>query len=90
MKGNKVTIPALLAQEVGMGEFDLTLTFSGGDADAKTIMIATPNVYILVGETKVYFYEMNPVHMVPGHYRARLQTKLPQTQSRGTALSVYV
>ena len=82
-------ISTVVAQTVGAGEFDITLTIES-DADAKAIMAATPNAWFTVTGKTTYLYEMNPVHLTPNTYRARLQTKLPGVLSRGMVLSVNV
>lgn len=66
------------------GGMDVSVRLS--DPDAKTVMKATPNVTMTVGDKSYSVYEMNPT-VVPNVYRVRLTTDLVASIAKDTPIN---
>ena len=79
-----MVVNGTVAQAVGASMFLVTVKLT--DPDAKSVMVATPNVTMTVGANSYKVQEMNPT-VVPGVYVASLQTALKVGAAKDAAVS---
>jgi hypothetical protein len=80
-------ITASTAQLLSAGQMDVVVRMT--DLDAKTVMVATPNVKINVNGVKHDVYEMNPT-VVPNVYTARLRSLLNNSIAKDAPVTFEV
>jgi hypothetical protein len=75
------------AQVLSAGGSNLTIRMT--DADAKAVMVRTPNVTITLGSRTYDVYEVNPT-VVPDVYNVTLRSSLLASVAKGVAVTFGV